>query len=168
MASLPAYAGTIGSAIPENPWFASIGAGYSWTQSPGIKNPNPSEWDASIQGYDSSLGNRGFSTLETGKQVHPFVDVSLMYMDHETFNYQMYQSGISNTEGFTGSMRNRYFNLNNRALLVNGFLHPDHDWYKLYTVDITPFVSAGIGYALNQVTIFYTVGTIPVSGTAIG
>lgn len=166
--SFPLYAGTMGDTPVDNPWYASVGAGYSWTQLPGIDNPAPAVWDASSQGYDSALGDRGFFTLEVGKQVHQYVDVSLMYIDHETFNYQMFQSGVSNTEGFTGDQRNRYFNLNNRALLVSGFLHPEHSWYQLSSVDVTPFVGAGIGFANNQVTDFYTVGATSVSGTTIG
>lgn len=95
LTSLPLYAGTMGTQASENPWYASVGGGYSWTLLPGIDNPNPSEWDASTQGYDSSLGDRGFFTLEVGKQVHRYIDVSLLYLNHETFNYQMYQSGTS-------------------------------------------------------------------------
>ncbi len=169
-ASLPLHAGTMGTttAVDENPWYASIGTGFSWTQLPGIDNPDPSIWDASAQGYNSSLGNRGFYTFEVGKQVHQYIDVSVMYMNHETFNYQMFQSGTSNTMGFTGDQRNRYFNLNNRSLLVSGFLHPDHSVYQLSTVNMKPFIGAGIGYALNQVNNFYTVGSTLVNGTAIG
>ena len=114
LSSLPLYAGTIGDNPLVNPWYGAIGGGYSWTLLPGINNPNPGEWDASAEGYNSSLGNRGFYTFEIGKQVQHYVDVSLMYLNHETFNYQMYQQGISNTEGFTGDQRNRFFNLNNR------------------------------------------------------
>lgn len=166
--SLPLHAGTIGEQLLENNWYGAIGGGYSWSLSPGITNPNPSEWDASTEGYNSSLGNRGFYTFEIGKQVQHYVDVSLMYLNHETFNYQMFQQGLSNTEGFTGDSRNRYFNLNNRALLVSGFIHPDHDWYKISTFELSPFIGGGVGYALNHIDNFYTVGTVNVSGTAIG
>lgn len=166
--TVPLYAGSIGSTMIENAWYGSIGTGYSWTRLPGINNPNPSDWDASAEGYDSSLGNRGFYTFEIGKEVQHYVDVSLMYLNHETFNYQMYQQGISSTAGFTGDKRNRYFNLNNRALLVSGFIHPDHDWYKIQTVSLSPFIGGGVGYALNQIDNFYTVGTTTVSGTTVG
>lgn len=168
LSSLPLYAGTMGDTSSVNPWYGAIGTGYSWTLLPGINNPNPSEWDASAEGYNSSLGNRGFYTFEIGKQVQHYVDVSLMYLNHETFNYQMYQQGISSTEGFTGDQRNRFFNLNNRALLVSGFLHPDHNWYRISTVSLSPFIGGGVGYALNQIDNFYTVGTINVAGTAVG
>lgn len=168
VATWPLYAGSMEMPSPENPWYGSIGTGYSWTLLPGINNPNPSEWDASSEGYNSSLGSRGFYTFEIGKQIQHYVDVSLMYLNHETFNYQMFQEGISSTEGFTGEQRNRYFNLNNRALLVSGFLHPDHNWYKISTVSLSPFIGGGVGYALNQIDNFYTVGTVTTGGSAVG
>lgn len=168
LTSLPIYAGTMGDSVNEHPWYASIGTGYSWTLLPGINNPNPNVWDDSVQGYNSSLGNRGFYTFEIGKEVHKFIDISLLYLNHETFNYQMYQSGISNTEGFTGDRRNRYFNLNNRALLVSGFVHPEASWHPTAGMKLKPFIGAGIGYALNQIENFYTVGTVNVNGTAFG
>ena len=168
LVALPLHAGTMGDSEQINPWYASIGTGFSWTQLPGIDNPNPALWDDSIQGYDSHLGNRGFYTFEVGKQVHRLIDVSVLYLDNETFNYQKFQTGVSNTEGFTGDSRTRYFDLNNRALLVNGFLHPDHSWLNVHTVNFTPFVGGGIGYALNQLDNFYTVGTVDAGGVAVG
>lgn len=53
--SLPLYAGTMGASAEVNPWYASIGTGFSWTELPGIKNPNPAQWDSSVQGYDSPI-----------------------------------------------------------------------------------------------------------------
>lgn len=171
LASLPLHAGVMGStnSTPSvYPWFASIGTGYSWTQKPGITNPNPAVWDASAQGYNGSLGNRGFYTFAVGKQVYPYFDLSLSYLAHEVFNYQMFQTGTSLTPGFTGSDRTRYFNLANRALLANVVLKPEHHYFNVSTVDFTPFIGAGIGYALNQVNNFYTVGTTTINGVAIG
>lgn len=168
IASFPLSAGTMGEQFQQYPWFASIGTGFSWTQMPGIDNPNPSQWDQSNQGYDSSLGNRGFYSFAVGKQVYKYIDVSFSYLNSEPFNYQKFQTGISGTEGFTGNARTRYFNLDNRALLISGILHPDHSFYNLFSMGLTPFAGAGIGYARNQINNFYTVGTIVVNGTAIG
>ncbi len=165
---LPVYAGTMGGEVKNNPWYAAIGTGYSWTMLPGINNPNPTEWDDSVQGYNSTLGDRGFYTFEAGKQVHSFIDASLMYINHEPFNYQMYQSGVSDTEGFTGNMRNRYFNLGNRALLVSGFLHPAEAYYTLGDVGMKPYIGIGIGYASNLVNNFYTVGSQLVDTVNVG
>ncbi|ANH13782.1 TPA: outer membrane protein [Legionella pneumophila] len=170
--SLSLHAGTMGEVVsPTYPWFASIGTGYSWTEKPGIVNPNPVFWDFSLQGYDSDLGDRGFYTFAVGKQIHRYIDISLSYLDHEVFNYQKFQTslpGTSGTPGFTGSSRTRYFELDNKALLVNGYLHPAQAWTRLASIDLTPFIDGGIGYARNEVRNFYTVGTATVAGVAIG
>lgn len=172
VSSFSLHGGTMGETVPPAyPWFASIGTGYSWTEKPGIVNPNPAVWDFSLQGYDSDLGDRGFYTFAIGKQVHKYIDMSLSYLDHEVFNYQKFQSappGTVGTPGFTGSARTRYFSLDNKALLVNGFLHPANAWANLANVDLTPFIDGGIGYAHNEVRNFYTVGTTNIAGVAIG
>lgn len=156
--SVPLYAGSMGAIDSVHPWFGSIGTGYSWTKMPGINNPNLSQWDAATQGYDSFLGNRSFLTFAIGKKIHEYVDVSIMYMMHENFNYQKFQSGNSATPDFTGSQRTRYFTLNNKSVLVNGFLHPDNYWWSYANVELKPYIGAGIGYAYNLVNSFYTIG----------
>ncbi len=158
----------MGMPVPNNPWFGSIGTGYSWTNLPGINNPNRSQWDDSVLGYNSPIGDRGFITFAVGKQIHQYIDLSLMYMMHEEFNYQKFQFGNSATPDFTGSQRNRFFNLNNKSLLVNAFLHPATAWAHFANISWTPYVGAGIGYAYSSVNNFYTVGTESISGTAVG
>lgn len=167
-ASFPLYAGTMGSPVNEYPWFASIGTGYSWTEKSGITNPQPSFWDDAIQGYNGNLGNRGFYTFAVGKQVYRYIDLNLSYLDHENFNYQQFQTGGSSTPGFTGNARTRYFTLDNRALLISGSLHPAESIYSLLSLNFTPFVGAGIGYAYNQVRNFYTIGTATIDGVTVG
>ncbi|KTD20920.1 Uncharacterised protein [Legionella lansingensis] len=169
--SLPSYAGTMGEVVPVYPWFGSIGTGYSWTEKPGIVNPDPTFWDFAAEGYDSDLGNRGFYTFALGKQVHDYIDVSVSYLVHEVFDYQKFQSappGTSGTPGFTGSARTRYFSLDNRAILVNGFLHPIQAWANIASVAFTPFIGGGIGYAYNEVRDFHTVGRTVVAGVPVG
>ncbi|WP_419420759.1 outer membrane protein [Legionella sp. D16C41] len=168
--SLPLHAGTMGEPIsPTCPWFASIGTGYSWTEKPGIKNPDPTFWDFANEGYDASIGDRGFYTFAVGKSIQEYIDVSVLYLNHEVFDYQKFQTGQSGGQtGFSGNARTRFFQLANRALLVNGFLHPDPYWSGFATIGITPFIGGGIGYAYNQVRHFQTVGTQVVDGTAIG
>lgn len=139
----------------ENPWYGSIGTGLNTVRA--------SEWDTPTDnGYNTSnLANRGFYTFEIGKQIQHYVDVSLLYLNHETFNYQMYQQRIANTGKIASTASNPTVNLNNRALLVSGFLHPDHDWYKISTVSLSPFIGGGVGYALNQIDNFYPTGSNP-------
>ena len=146
------YAASMGITDLENPWYGAIGTG--------LNNVHPSERDTPVEGgYSGNLANRGFYTFEIGKQVQHYVDVSLMYLNHETFNYQMYQQRIANTGKIANSPSNPTVNLNNRAVLVSGFLHPDHDWYKIRTVSLSPFIGGGVGYALNQIDNFYPTGS---------
>ncbi|QBR85076.1 porin family protein [Legionella israelensis] len=168
--SLPLYAGAMGEVVPPDyPWFASIGTGYSWTEKPGIKNPDPAVWDPAIQGYDASLGDRGFYTFAIGKQVHQYVDISVSYLNHEVFDYQKFQSGaLAGQPGFTGNERTRFFRLSNRALLVNGFLHPNRSWANFLGIELMPFVGGGIGFSHNEVRDFHTIGNIVVAGIPIG
>ena len=154
------YAASMGITDLGNPWYGSIGAG--------LNNTSPNGWEMPAEGYNSGLANRGFYTFEIGKQVQHYVDVSLMYLNHETFNYQMYQQRIANTGKLPSNSSNHNINLNNRALLVSGFLHPDHDWYKISTVSLSPFIGGGVGYALNQIDNFYPAGSAPVNRAAIG
>lgn len=164
------HAGTMASQPHSDlSWFAAIGTGFSWTQLPGINNPNLLDWDTSIQGYNSSLGDREFYTFELGKQIHPYVDLSLLYLNHETFNYQMFQTDTSSpAAGFAGHARTRYFNLSNQSLLINLFLHPADDLYNFSGLNLQPFVNGGIGYGFNQVTNFYNVGTVDAGGQLVG
>ncbi|KTC86976.1 outer membrane protein [Legionella brunensis] len=171
ISSLSLHAGTMGEVITTYPWFASIGTGYSWTEKPGIDNPNPAFWDFSSQGYDADLGDRGFYTFALGKQVHQYIDISLSYLNHEVFDYQKFQSSppaTSGTPGFTGSERTRFFSLSNRALLINGFLHPAQAWANFASISLNPFIGGGIGFAHNEVRDFHTVGTVNVAGVPIG
>lgn len=142
------YAASMGLEDLANPWYGSVGTG--------INNANPSEWDTPAEAYNKNKTNRGFYTFEIGKQVQHYVDVSLMYLNHETFNYQMYQQRIASSHKLENTEQTKPFNLNNRALLVSGFLHPDHNWYKISTVGLSPFIGGGIGYALNQIDNFYS------------
>lgn len=146
------YAASLGIEDLDNPWYGSIGTG--------INNANPSVWDTPAEAYNKNKTNRGFYTFEIGKQVQHYVDVSLMYLNHETFNYQMYQHRISNSNKLANSDQNKLSNLNNRALLVSGFLHSDHNWYKISTVSLSPFIGGGIGYALNQIDNFYSTNDV--------
>lgn len=166
--SFALHAGTMGPVEPAYPWFASIGTGYAWSQNSGISNPDPNFWDASSQGYNAPLGDRGFYSFAIGKQVHSMIDVSLSYINPENFNYQKFQSSVSATPGFTGDERVRFFTLDNRALLVNMFVHPLETYFTIANIGLTPFAGAGIGYARNKVYNFYTVGTVAVGGTSVG
>ena len=135
----------------ENHWYGPINLS--------IHHTPIQAWDMPLEnGLSGTLANRGFYTFEIGKQIRHYVDVSLMYLNHETFNYQMYHERISNTGKITANQKTPIINLNNHAVLVNGFLHPDHDWYKISTLSLSPFIGGGVGYALNQIDNFFPNG----------
>jgi hypothetical protein len=167
--TLPLHAGTMAElSSPNDRWFASIGTGYSWTEKPGIFNPDPTGWDPAVEGYDAKLGDRGFYTFAIGMKALEFIDIGFSYLNHELFNYQKFQTGEQTGQAsFTGLARTRFFQLDNRAILVNGFLHPATS-FTSSGVNIKPFVSGGLGYARNQVRNFYTVGLATVAGASIG
>lgn len=166
--SLPAAAGTMGEIAQPLPWFASIGTGYSWTQKSGIVNPDPSFWDNSLQGYNGNLSDQGFYSFTLGKQVYNYIDLSISYFNNENMDYQLFQTGISATPGFTGSIRNRFFTLNNKSVLANIILHNDTPYVTPCAVNVMPFISAGIGAGYNKVSNFHTVGVVALPTANVG
>ncbi|KTD37361.1 hypothetical protein Lmor_0553 [Legionella moravica] len=168
IASLPAVAGTMGEIAQPMPWFVSIGTGYSWTDKSGIVNPDPGFWDNASQGYDGDLSDEGFYSFAIGKQVHPYIDLSVSYFNNEDMDYQIFQTGASGTPGFTGSVRNRFFTLNNKSVLANIILHNNTPYTAPWSLNVMPFISGGIGAGYNKVNNFHTVGIVPLSATNIG
>ncbi|CAM2952916.1 outer membrane protein [Legionella worsleiensis] len=168
IASLPAAAGTMGEISHPMPWFASIGTGYSWTERSGIVNPEPTFWDNAAQGYDGELSNEGFYTFTIGKQIHRYIDLSVSYYNNEDIDYQIFQTGASGTPGFTGSVRNRFFTLNNKSVLANIILHNDSAYQTPWSLNVMPFISGGIGAGYNKVNNFHTVGVIPLPTANVG
>lgn len=166
--------GTMGPVEESYPYFFEIGAGYSWSGKAGIQT-NSNAWDPATQGYNSDLGESSFYFFEVGKTVHPFVDISLSYINHDEFSYQKYQSAPQPTplpQGFTGNSRTRHFQLDNKAVLINAILHPVYNMASFYGVHFNPFVSGGIGMGYNRVKDFHTVGLVNPPGvgsvTSIG
>lgn len=166
--SVPVTAGTMGEIVNPFPWFASIGTGYSWTDKSGIANPDPTFWDRANEGYNGDLTDGGFYTFALGKQVHQYIDLSVSYMNNENFNYQFFQTGVSSTPGFTGANRTRFFTLNNKSVLANIILHNDNPFVAPFSINVTPFVSGGIGAGYNKLTDFHTVGTVVLPTAFVG
>ncbi|HCA89930.1 MAG: hypothetical protein CMF38_07780 [Legionellaceae bacterium] len=156
------FAGTMGEPVAELPYFAKIGAGYAWSNQADVR-PNSPSWDPAIQGYNADLGQSTFYFLEMGKTIHPFVDVSLSYINHDEFDYQKYQTTptpVPLTPGFTGNSRTRFFDVNNQSILFNINLHAPQSYTALMGFEISPFIEGGIGYAHNEVKNFHTVGLV--------
>lgn len=154
-------------------WYGQVGAGYAWTTNAGIHNPNPLVWDAAIQGYNDDLGGASFASLEIGRLFGRGFSTGLRYAFYDTFHYQKFQTGTSDTPSFSGNSRHRFFDLDHQHILV----HFTFDPLKfircrpiLCGIKISPSLEVGIGPGFNRVTNFHTVGLleIPGTGTAVG
>ncbi len=141
---------------PDNPFYGIVGTGYAWTMDPGIDNPNPADWDPSLQGYDNSFGGSPFLMIGLGREYFDLLHIDLSYTYYQTFHYQKYQTGVASTPGFTGSERMRFFDLDHQNILFDVSVYP---WsLQVLNVKVTPFAGAAIGVGFNQVTNFHTVG----------
>lgn len=140
--------------------FAQIKTGYAWSCDSTIHDATVANgWDDSVEGYNSSLTDTAFTEFAVGGYPLSFMDVALSYAYYGTVHYQKYQTGVSNTIGFTGDRRMRFFDFDHQNLLVNMILHLPKDRYSLVgnKLSIFPYIGAGIGAGFNQVNNFHTV-----------
>lgn len=151
---------------PDNPFYGIVGTGYAWTLDPGINNPNPNDWDAAIEGYDTTLGNAPFFMIGLGRQYFEMLHLDLSYTYYQPFHYEKFQTGTSNTVGFTGSHRVRFFDLSHQNILFDVSVYP-WTWHA-GCLGITPFAGAGVGVGFHQVTNFHTVGYTTAGATELG
>jgi hypothetical protein len=83
-------------------------------------------------------------------------DVAYTYF--QGFHYQKFQSGTSDTAGFTGKRRNRYFDLDHQNVMFNLSLYPEkHLYFSLAKLEISPYLGLGIGAGFFRVINFHTV-----------
>lgn len=151
---------TISSEASMSKMFAQIKTGYAWSRHITIHDATvANDWDDSVEGYNASLTNTAFTEFAVGGYPCSFMDLSLSYAYYGTIHYQKYQTGISNTTGFTGDRRIRFFDFDHQNLLVNMMLHLPKDTYALTgnSLSIFPYIAAGIGAGFNQVNNFHTV-----------
>ncbi|MDN3504119.1 MAG: hypothetical protein P0S95_00920 [Rhabdochlamydiaceae bacterium] len=141
------------------PWYFTVSSGYAWTMKPGITNPDTSFWDASNQGYDQDLTDGSFIGLGFGKELISWLDVDVEWTQYRQFVYNKHQTGTSSTPAFTGSHRTRFFDLDNDGFLASFRLHLPRDWnWDMGCISVSPFAGAGLGFGVNQMTNFHTVG----------
>ena len=151
------------------PWYATISTGYAWSMKAGITNPDPSFWDGSSQGYDADLQNGSFVGLGFGKTWLSWLSTDVDWTMYRSFHYQKYQTGtqLSTDPGFTGSSRTRYFDMDNDGFLANLKLHLPRDWeWNAGCLSFGVFGGAGVGFGVNQVYNFHTVGYNSTEATA--
>lgn len=137
------------------PFHGFVATGYAWSMEAGIYNPQPGFWDLSSEGYDSTLGNVSFFTLGIGYRFWKMLDVDFNYNFYDTFHYQKRQTSMI---GQSGSVRVRYFDLDNQSGMLNFSLYPYAISLGSSRMELVPFIGLGIGVAVNQISNFYTVG----------
>jgi len=148
-------------------WFAYVGMGFAWSKKAGIKNPDPSGWDVAIEGYDNDLLNSPCYFVGFGRKLFNYLSLDLSFICFNSFHYEKHQTGISPTPGFTGTIRTRYFDLDNQGLLLNlsllkpctGNIQIDFD-----KISLAPFAGGGIGIGFNQIFNFHTVASSTPNG----
>lgn len=139
-------------------WYGILGIGYAWSQKAGINNPDPAEWDASIQGYNANLGGAPFTKIGFGRKFLYYLRADATYTFFDTFHYFKFQTGVSDTVGFTGDNRTRHFDLDNQNLLFNLSFYPEKHFHLTgLSLDISPYIGGGIGVSFYRVSNFYTV-----------
>lgn len=134
---------------------AFAATGYAWSMNAGINNPQPGFWDASNEGYNSSLGNVSFFTLGFGYRCFEKLDVDFNYSFYDTFTYEKKQTSQN---GQSGDVRMRYFNLDNQSALFNFSLFPYAISLGSLRTEIVPFIGLGLGVSMNYVSNFHTIG----------
>lgn len=142
----------------DTAWYGKIQTGYAYSIKAGINNPNPNEWDASIQGYDARLGGSPFVEVGFGRSFAYYLRADVSYTFFDTFHYEKFQTGISQTEGFTGDHRVRFFDLDHQNIMFNLSLYPEkHAYFSFWGLDFSPFIGIGVGAGFSRVSHFYTV-----------
>lgn len=141
-----------------SPWYGLIQTGYAYSFDAGISNPDPLFWDAAAQGYNANLGGSPFLGVGFGRSILYYLRVEAAYTYFQGFHYQKFQSGSSGTAGFTGSKRNRYFDLDHQNVMFNFSLYPEkHCYFSLARLDVSPYIGLGLGAGFSRVMNFHTV-----------
>jgi hypothetical protein len=141
-----------------SPWYGVIQTGYAYSFNAGISNPDPGFWDAAVQGYNTNLGGSPFLGVGFGRSLFYYLRADVAYTYFQGFHYQKFQSGSSDTAGFTGSKRNRYFDLDHQNVMFNFSLYPEkYGYFSLAKLEISPYLGLGIGAGFSRVMNFHTV-----------
>lgn len=159
-------AGTMGEikSCPDSscmPWFLELGSGISWSSTSNIY-PDPTRWDPSPEGYNSTLGTTPLYTAGIGYNISPLVSVDASYSFRGIYNYRQHQTAIGATAQNPLGNKTRYFDLTSNSVMVNATLYgqglSDRLAYSMgnYGV-IQPVIGGGVGVSYNTVSNFHTV-----------
>jgi hypothetical protein len=147
--------------IERDLMFFQVQSGYAWLGKADISGATEANnWDSSNEGYNAQLSDASFLDFAIGFYPFSFLDVGVSYGFYETMHYEKYQTGTSETEGFTGSHRIRYLDVDHKNVMVNLTFHPPKNMFSIDTslVSVFPFIGGGFGIGINRVNNFHTVG----------
>lgn len=162
--SLAVYAGgpeVFVAPTPSHPFFLTFGSGYSFSNDTHI-NADPLFWDASPQGYNSTVKNSEIYTAGFGVHINPLISADIEATYRPSFSYQKFQTSIATgTVAFAGN-KTRYFDFSNASVMANLLLHgqgfSDHLlWQVGGDMTVQPIIGGGAGIAYNRVSDFHSV-----------
>jgi hypothetical protein len=141
----------------DKKWYGAISTGYAYSLNANITHPGP-DWDVAFQGYGNRLGGSSFYSFSFGRSLFDYLKCDFSYTVYQGFHYQKFQTGFSDTPGFTGGARIRFFDLDHQSLLFNIGFYPENKLYfSIIGLDISPYLGVGLGLGFHRVYHFYTV-----------
>ena len=138
-------------------WYTKFSTGYAYSCSSRIYNPDPAVWDQADQGYSGKLGGAPFITAGIGTLVLDCLEVDASYAFFENFHYRSYQTGISQSIGYTSFSRIRVFDLTHQNVMLTATFCPlDRLYMTLCNIETTFYAGYGIGAGFYRAFPFYT------------
>lgn len=147
---------------PEN-FFLELGTGISFPNKVNI-SPDPSQWDASPQGYNNSLSIKPLYMAGIGYNFDSLYSFDLSGTYRGEYQYQKFQTSTAvGTPGFSGD-KTRFFDLSSMSILFNATLYgqeisKDLIWNTGSVGFIQPFLGTGLGVSYNTVSNFHSITT---------
>lgn len=158
--STPIHADCCCQSDPDYTFYIKAGSGVSFAQKAHVSAPPPA-WNPAVQGYDSTLGNRGIADFAIGCELMRMVDVEVSVSARTAFKYRKFQTPLSGGDSYT-----REFDLTVIPILFSinllGRDIPCLNW-DLGCGTLYPIVGAGVGVSNLLITNFRTTG-LPPSG----
>ncbi len=154
----------------DKKWYGTISSGYAYSLKANISYPGL-DWDQAFQGYETHLGGSSFYSFSFGRSLYDHLKCDFSYTVYQGFHYQKFQTGFSDTPGFSGRARTRFFDLDHQSLLFNIGFYPENKLYfSIIGLDISPYLGVGLGWGFHRVYHFYTIANSSDAGssTSIG
>ncbi len=162
-----ASAGTMGPIDTFKPTsYVKLGSGGSYSMNTHINANNASSvfWDATPEGYNSSLGKTALYSAAFGYNYSPLISADMEFIYRPSYSYSKFQT--STDQGTVNPLGNktRRFNLESNSLMANAYLHGAgwSDKLKINVHDhfnLEPFIGGGVGVSFNTLSNFHSVLT---------